>query len=132
MIETFIKCNISSLKTANTSANQEKFKFSVPKEGLFQLPAPHWTSVNSNPSETDPMFINGYWARQQTRYKVLPNMYEQLRSLLPKCEWMMFNYEVKPYKVHNPFNIYTRRLTYGLLATDCTKEYLRIVVVATV
>ena len=128
MIETKIKCNVSLLSPKQSLiSDRKKYEFPVPKHGLFQLPAPHWTDEDfSLPS--DPMFINGYWARQTTRYKVLPNMYDQINTLIPECEWIMFHYEIKPYEVEIPFNSFSKKLTNGVLATNCTKAHLRTVI----
>ena len=128
MIETKIKCNTSLLTPKNSGINDRtNYEFPVPKHGLFQLREPHWTSEElSLPSETDPMFINGYWARQKTRYKVLPNLYEQINTLIPECEWVMFDYEIKPYEEAIQYNSFSQKLKNGVLATNCTKVYLRI------
>ena len=130
LIETKIKCDISSLTFNKQSFidTQIEYKFPVPKHGLFQLPPPHWTSEHFSEYETNPMFINGYWARQETRYKILPNMYVQIITLIPECKWIVFDYAVKPYKVKIPFNIFSERLSYGILATNCSQVHLRIVV----
>ena len=134
LIETIIKCDFDKLPPLVTNGEKD-YRLDVskvlfaPREGSNRK---IWTYELAERRETDPMFVNGLYARHETRYEAGDNLHAQLIKLFPNCQFDTFLYEApieRPVFVLNDGKLQNRNLLNnrnvgGVVVTNCTQKEL--------
>ena len=119
LIETFISCDLNDIKSAPFVTNGESnFRFPVPVTSFALAQETHWTaSVIGFPPKTNSMFVNGLYARHETRFRSGDNLFAQLVKLFPSCQFAAFENILELPDDSKLDGKYTA----GILASNCTQ-----------
>ena len=133
--ETFIKCNLTERLDRGITNGELNFRFPVPATifGLASRPD-HWTNKMGTILDypTNPFFVNGFYARHQTRSDTGANLFAQLEVLMPHCQFAAFEWvtpiEWPVYRmfhgVRENLNLLENNHIAGFIATNCSDEQL--------
>ena len=92
--------------------------FPVPVTSFALAQETHWTaSVIGFPPKTNSMFVNGLYARHETRFRRGDNLFAQLVKLFPSCQFAAFENILELPDDSKLDGKYTA----GILASNCTQ-----------
>ena len=95
------------------------FRFPVPFAPFVLAQERHWTTNEIGFShKTNSMFVNGLYARHETRWRRGDNLVAQLVKLFPSCQFAAFEFETVLKRAIE--GILDDIHTAGILASNCT------------